>query len=44
MSDLLKTKLSRRRVLQAAAVGAAGIDPALRALAYAQGAEKPEKE
>lgn len=44
MSDLLKTKLSRRRVLQAAAIGAAGIDPALRALAYAQGSDKPEKE
>ena len=44
MTDLLKTKLSRRRVLQAAAVGAAGIDPALRALAYAQGSDKPEKE
>jgi len=44
MSDLLKTKLSRRRVLQAAALGAAGIDPALRALAYAQGSDKPEKE
>ncbi|MGJ7521568.1 CmpA/NrtA family ABC transporter substrate-binding protein [Variovorax sp. LT1P1] len=44
MTDLLKTKLSRRRVLQVAAVGAAGIDPALRALAYAQGSDKPEKE
>ena len=44
MSDLLKTKLSRRRVLQAAAIGAIGIDPALRAAVWAQGSDKPEKE
>jgi len=44
MSDLLKTKLSRRRVLQAAAIGAVGIDPALRAAVWAQGSDKPEKE
>jgi nitrate/nitrite transport system substrate-binding protein len=44
MTDLLKTRLSRRAVLQAAAVGTAGIDPALRALVYAQGSDKPEKE
>ncbi|MDP9901499.1 CmpA/NrtA family ABC transporter substrate-binding protein [Variovorax ginsengisoli] len=45
MSDLLlKTKLSRRRVLQVTAASAVGIDPALRALAYAQGSDKPEKE
>ena len=44
MTDLLKTKLSRRRVLQAAAIGATGIDPALRAAVWAQGSDKPEKE
>ncbi|WP_418131345.1 CmpA/NrtA family ABC transporter substrate-binding protein [Variovorax sp. 375MFSha3.1] len=44
MTDLLKTRLSRRRVLQAAAIGAAGIDPALRAAVWAQGSDKPEKE
>ena len=44
MSDLLKPKLSRRRVLQAAAIGAIGIDPALRAAVWAQGSDKPEKE
>jgi len=44
MTDLLHPKLSRRRVLQAAALGAAGLDPALRAAVYAQGSDKPEKE
>ncbi len=44
MTDLLKTKLSRRAVLQTAAVGAVGINPALRAAVYAQGSDKPEKE
>ena len=45
MSDLLPNpKLSRRKVLQAAAVGALAIDPALRAAVYAQGSDKPEKE
>ena len=44
MTDLLKTKLSRRTVLQVAAVGAVGIDPALRAAVWAQGSDKPEKE
>ncbi len=44
MTDLLKTKLSRRSVLQAAAVGATGISPALRSVVYAQGSDKPEKE
>src|SRR5579862_8566200 len=44
MTDLLKTKLSRRAVLQTAAVGAVGIDPALRAAVYAAGSDKPEKE
>ena len=38
--------MTRRRVIQGAAVGTAGlvIDPALRAAAYAQGSDKPEKE
>ena len=44
MTDLLKTKLSRRTVLQAASVGAVGISPALRAVVHAQGSDKPEKE
>lgn len=44
MTDLLRTKLSRRTVLQAAAVGAAGASPALRSVVYAQGSDKPEKE
>ncbi len=44
MTDLLKTRLSRRSVLQAAAVGAAGVSPALRTAVYAQGSDKPEKE
>ncbi|MBC7394141.1 MULTISPECIES: CmpA/NrtA family ABC transporter substrate-binding protein [unclassified Variovorax] len=44
MTDLLKTKLSRRKILQAAALGAVGLDPALRAAVWAQGSDKPEKE
>jgi nitrate/nitrite transport system substrate-binding protein len=44
MTDLLRTKLSRRTVLQAAAVGAVGISPALRTAVYAAGSDKPEKE
>lgn len=45
MSDsLIKPALSRRKVLQAAAIGALAIDPALRAAVYAQGSDKPEKE
>ncbi len=44
MTDLLIPKLSRRKVLQAAAIGAIGIDPALRAVVWAQGSDKPEKE
>ncbi len=38
--------MTRRRVIQTAAVATAGlvIDPALRAAAYAQGSDKPEKE
>jgi nitrate/nitrite transport system substrate-binding protein len=43
MPDLLQAKLSRRAVLQTAAVGAAGIDPALRAAVYAAGSDAPEK-
>ena len=43
MPDLMKTGLPRRTVLQAAAVGAAGISPALRALVHAQGSDAPEK-
>ena len=43
MTELLKPSLSRRSVLQAAAVGAAGISPALRAVVYAQGSDAPEK-
>ena len=44
MTDPLNTKLSRRTVLQAAAVGAVGVSPALRAVVYAAGSDKPEKE
>ena len=44
MTDCLTHKLSRRRVLQAAAAGALGLDPALRAAVWAQGSDKPEKE
>ncbi len=43
MTDFLKTSLSRRAVLQTAAVGAVGINPALRAAVYAQGSDAPEK-
>ena len=43
MTDLLKSSLTRRSVLQAAAVGAVGISPALRAAVYAQGSDAPEK-
>jgi nitrate/nitrite transport system substrate-binding protein len=44
VTDLLKTKLSRRSVLQAATVGAVGISPALRSAVWAAGSDKPEKE
>jgi nitrate/nitrite transport system substrate-binding protein len=44
MTDSMKPGLSRRTLLQAAAVGAVAIDPALRAVVYAQGSDKPEKE
>jgi nitrate/nitrite transport system substrate-binding protein len=43
MTDLLKAKLSRRAVLQTAAIGAVGINPALRAAVYAGGSDAPEK-
>ena len=43
MTDLIKTKLSRRAVLQAASVGAVGISPALRAVVHAAGSDAPEK-
>jgi nitrate/nitrite transport system substrate-binding protein len=43
MTDLLKSSLTRRAVLQAATVGAVGISPALRAAVYAQGSDAPEK-
>ncbi len=43
MTDLLNHKLSRRTVLQTAAVGAIGITPALRSVVYAAGSDAPEK-
>ncbi|MBX9610164.1 MAG: ABC transporter substrate-binding protein [Burkholderiales bacterium] len=43
MTDLLKARLSRRAVLQTAAVGAVGLNPALRAAVHAQGSDAPEK-
>ncbi len=43
MTDLLNHKLSRRNVLQTAAVGAIGITPALRSVVYAGGSDAPEK-
>ena len=43
MTDLLKSSLSRRAVLQTAAVGAVGISPALRSVVYAGGSDAPEK-
>ncbi len=46
MDQMKDTNMSRRNVVRAAAVASAGlvIDPALRAVAYAQGSDKPEKE
>ena len=52
MTDLLKARLSRRSVLQAAvgavgpvtAAGTLGLLPALRCAVYAAGSDKPEKE
>jgi nitrate/nitrite transport system substrate-binding protein len=43
MNDLLRAKLSRRSMLQASAVGVAGVSPALRSVVYAQGSDAPEK-
>ena len=43
MTEFLRPSLTRRSVLQAAAVGAVGITPALRAAVYAQGSDAPEK-
>jgi nitrate/nitrite transport system substrate-binding protein len=43
MTDLLANSLSRRTVLQSAAVGAIGISPALRSMVYAGGSDAPEK-
>jgi nitrate/nitrite transport system substrate-binding protein len=44
MTQFFQQSMSRRTVLQAATVGAIGVDPALRAAVYAQGSDKPEKE
>ncbi len=44
MTDTPKPTITRRQVLQGAAVGALAIDPALRAAVWAQGSDKPEKE
>jgi len=43
MSQFLEKTMTRRNILQAAAVGAIGVDPALRAAVYAQGSDRPEK-
>ena len=43
MTQLFQHHLSRRAVLQSAAVGAVGITPALRAAVYAAGSDAPEK-
>ena len=43
MTDLLKTSMTRRSLLQAATVGAAGVSPALRSVVYAAGSDAPEK-
>ena len=43
MTDLLNNPLSRRNVLQTAAIGAIGITPALRSVVYAGGSDAPEK-
>ncbi len=43
MTNLLKSSLNRRAVLQTAAVGAIGISPALRSVVYAAGSDAPEK-
>jgi len=43
MTDFLHNHLSRRNVLQSAAIGAIGISPALRSVVYAAGSDAPEK-
>jgi len=43
MTNLLKASMTRRTVLQGAAIGAIGVDPALRAAVYAAGSDAPEK-
>lgn len=43
MTDVMKPSLNRRHVLQAAAVGAVGVSPALRSVVYAAGSDAPEK-
>ncbi len=43
MNPSTTSGLSRRTVLQGAAVGVAGVSPALRALVHAQGSDAPEK-
>lgn len=43
MTNFLPARLSRRTLLQTAAVGAVGISPALRSMVYAQGSDAPEK-
>ena len=44
MNKPSRPDIPRRTLLQAAAVGAVGLSPALRALVHAQGSDKPEKE
>ena len=43
MTNLVKTHLGRRAILQSAAVGVVAVSPALRAVVYAQGSDAPEK-
>jgi nitrate/nitrite transport system substrate-binding protein len=43
MLDHMNSRLSRRAVLQTAAVGAIGITPALRAAVYAAGSDARKK-
>jgi len=43
MTNTFKPSFSRRAVLQTAAVGVAGINPALRSMVYAAGSDAPEK-
>jgi nitrate/nitrite transport system substrate-binding protein len=43
MKEDVKPTMSRRNILQSAAIGAIGITPALRAAVYAAGSDAPEK-